>query len=176
MLKLEVNSKKLVLNLPTSVDEIPNEWLSSISETIVPAYNYSLIALISYEKLTYIANSIKRKEAMNTSVLPVFIKSGVTDSEFINSIKTGTPIVTVNSDLARAIHVNLSKNSLSPNRIISIITNDTELSRNLFNYTTPIAFVEFKLIPNCDIYGIYDNNKSIIVVDNFIQHKAEPSA
>ena len=144
------------LHLPTNLNEISPDWFKAISDKVIPADNYSLVALISFERLSLILNSSKRKETVTAGVLPLFIKSGVTDSRFINELETGTPIVTVSSVLSRAIHVNIKNNILSPTKLVAMLSNNVDIAKKvLTEYTTPVVLIEFKLIPNCDIYGIY---------------------
>ena len=42
---------------------------------------------------------------------------------------------------------------------MNIINNNVEVSKGIFTeYSVPIVIVEFKLIADCDIYGIYPKN------------------
>ena len=70
---------------------------------------------------------------------------------------------------------NVSKNSLAPAQVVNKIKDDSDIMKNLFNLTEPVCFVEFKLVPNCDIYGVYDN-APMMFIDNFVEHTTAASA
>ena len=155
-LKKDANGEpQEVLNLPVHLSEISSDWFDAVASKIIPADHYSLIALVGYEKLS----TLKASKSKSTGVLPLFIKGSGVASPFVSSIPTGTPIITVSSVLERAIHVNIKQNTLSPINLMNIINNNVEVSKGIFTeYSVPIVIVEFKLIADCDIYGIYPKN------------------
>lgn len=156
MLNLKVNGKagKFTLNLPTMFKEISNEYLDNAVKHITVAPEYSLVALIYREKLAVILNSAKQNKEMNTSVVPVFIKAGATDSKFIKSIKLGNKVIVTGSDLSIGIHVNSPMNALSIPNIVAVCEGDNNIYREAMTSTEYCHFVEFKLVPNVAIKGI----------------------
>lgn len=161
MKSLELNASfgKCEVKLPTSIDEIPNEWLSNVSSGISLAPHYSLIAIIIKDSLGLMVNTNKNKANNNVSVIPVFIKSNTQDSDFISNLKCGDKIIVSATDVSMGNHVNCTKNSLSANKIVSIIKSSKEYGKNIMFDNTPIFCVEFKIIPNSAIKAAsYETN------------------
>lgn len=156
MLNLKVNSKagKFTLNLPTMFNEVSNEYMDNAVRHIAVAPDYSLVALVYREKLAVILNSAKQNKEMNTSVVPVFIKAGATDSKFIKSIKLGNKVIITGSDLAIGIHVNSPSNALSIPNVVAVCKGDNNVYREAMIIAEYCHFVEFKLVPNSAIKGI----------------------
>lgn len=156
MLNLKVNGKagKFTLNLPTMFNEVSNEYLDNAVKHISVAPDYSLVALVYREKLAVILNSAKQNKEMNTSVVPVFIKAGTTDSKFIKSIKLGNKVIVTGSDLSIGVHVNSPSNALSISNVVAICEGDNNVYREAMTITEYCHFVEFKLVPNSAIKGI----------------------
>lgn len=156
MLNLKVNGKagEFTLNLPTMFKEVSNEYLDNAVKHITVAPEYSLVALVYREKLAVILNSAKQNKEMNTSVVPVFIKAGATDSKFIKSIKLGNKAVITGSDLSIGVHVNSPLNALSIPNVVAVCEGDNNIYREAMTSTEYCHFVEFKLVPNSAIKGI----------------------
>lgn len=176
MLKLEVNSNagKFILNLPTMFKEVTNEYMDNAVKHIAVAPEYSLIALVYREKLAVILNSAKQNKEMNTSVVPVFIKAGTTDSKFIKNIKLGNKIIVTGSDLSIGIHVNSPLNSLSIPNVVAICEGDNNVYKEAITSTQYCYFVEFKLVPNSAIKGVI--GAASMQVDPYVQRVAEAQA
>ena len=153
MKALNVNGKlgNYVLNLPTSKEEITEEWLSKVTENVTIAPNYSLIAVIFKDNLANLLNTQKKKQPTGISVIPTFLKCGKCDSEFINSLKPNTTIIISSSDISIGNHVICKRNSLSPNTILSICDGDKNIYQKVGFDNSPIYLVEFKLVPNSAI-------------------------
>lgn len=176
MLKLEVNGNagKFILNLPTMFKEVTNEYMDNAVKHIAVAPEYSLIALVYREKLAVILNSAKQNKEMNTSVVPVFIKAGTTDSKFIKNIKLGNKIIVTGSDLSIGIHVNSPLNSLSIPNVVAICEGDNNIYKEAITSTQYCHFVEFKLVPNSAIKGIISS--ASMQVDPYVQRVSEAQA
>lgn len=153
-LKVNGNAGKFTLNLPTMFKEVTNEYMDNAVKHIAVAPEYSLIALVYREKLAVVLNSAKQNKEMNTSVVPVFIKAGTTDSKFIKNIKLGNTLIVTGSDLAIGIHVNSPLNSLSIPNIVAVCEGDNNVYKEAITSTEYCHFVEFKLVPNSAIKGI----------------------
>lgn len=176
MLNLKVNGNvgKFILNLPTMFKEVTNEYMDNAVKHIAVAPEYSLIALVYREKLAVILNSAKQNKEMNTSVVPVFIKAGTTDSKFIKNIKLGNKVIVTGSDLSIGIHVNSPLNSLSIPNVVAICNGDNEVYKNAITSTEYCHFVEFKLVPNSAIKGVI--SAASMQVDPYVQRVAEAQA
>ena len=78
MIKFSTSGKNgsFEVSLPTSLSEIPNEYLYDVTKDIVIADDYSLIGICYCEALSSIlfANNAK-KGKITTGVVPIFIKA-----------------------------------------------------------------------------------------------------
>ena len=94
------------LSLPESLEEIPVDYFKECTDFVHPAPNYALVAIVYKDSLNLILTASKRKEGANVAIVPVFIKAGTTDSEFVNGLNIGDKIVVSGSDLSIGNHIN----------------------------------------------------------------------
>ena len=164
MVKFETNGKHghVFVKFPSSVEEITPEYLKGVTDEIDVADNYTLIALCHKEKLsTFIAASRNKSNQISTSVIPIIAKQGKTDSVFHTEMNVGDIILISPSQMAMGLHVNVPKNILNMNHLIKATDGDGYAHKNALKYSQYVYFLEFKLVPNCDIIGRYNktNNK-----------------
>lgn len=160
MLKFIVDGKAGIveLNLPTSLEEISNDYLKQVTEEIKLADDYSLVAVCYREKIANIILSSVKKNNITTACVPVFVKSGNTDSEYIKSIATGDKLVLSGSDIAMGFHATTPKNKITINHIVDICATDKTSYQRAAMLSDYCYFVEFKIVPNCSIHGHYSTN------------------
>lgn len=166
MITLNVKGSKhgeVTLNLPTTLNEITEEYIKSVTEHILVAPNYSLVGTIFREKLSTILLSARRKNKdAGISVIPVFIKCGNTEDSFIKNLTLKTKIVISPSDIMLGHHVTAPNNLLTINNFVEVTEGDTSLYQKTNEINKECYFIEFKLVPNCNIHGAYlDNTESI---------------
>lgn len=171
MLNFKVNGKlgEVILNLPTSINEFTDDYLKKVTESVIVADNYSLIALCHREKLAnFILAGKNNKDRINTAVVPIFVKAGkiTTSNCIINNIKTTSKLIISPSQLALGHHVNLINNTCTINKLIKYIDGDGYAYQNALKNNKEVYFLEFKIIPNCDIIGYYENEKFLDKNDN----------
>ena len=158
MLKFEVNSKNgnILMNLPTKLSEITSEYLSSVTSDVVIADNYSLIGILYKESLASVilANNRKQKN-ITTAIVPIFVKAGNTTTDYINNISCGDKIIIAPSDIAMGHHVVCPKNKITINNIISYCDGDKTAYQRALNISEACYYLEFKIVPNCNIHGNY---------------------
>ena len=158
MLKFEVNSKNgnILMNLPTKLSEITSEYLSSVTSDVVIADNYSLIGILYKESLASVilANNRKQKN-ITTAIVPIFIKAGATDTEYVKNMTCGDKIVIAPSDIAMGHHVSCPKNMITINNILEYCDGDKEAYQRAISISQPCYYLEFKIVPNCNIHGNY---------------------
>lgn len=163
MLKFEVNSKdgKILMNLPTKLSEITPEYLSSVTSDVVIADNYSLIGILYKESLASVilANNRKQKN-ITTAIVPIFVKAGTTTTAYINNINCGDKIIIAPSDIAIGHHVVCPKNKITINNIISYCEGDKTAYQRALSVSEACYYLEFKIVPNCNIHGNYKNDNS----------------
>ena len=162
---------KFELSLPESLEEIPVDYFKQCTDFVHPAPNYALVAIVYKDSLNLILTASKRKEGANVAIVPVFIKAGTTDSEFVNGLNMGDKIVVSGSDLSIGNHINSPYNKITPDNIVRVCQNaGREFYQSTLELHTPICLVEFKLVPVGAIHSKLDRTKN-----NFINpfiHKA----
>lgn len=158
--------------LPTNIKEITDEYLEAVTKHIVIAPDYSLIGVVYKDTLQMVINVAKKNKAANMNVVPIFIRSGQTDSDFINGLKINTPLVLAGSDIAMGHHINAPKNKLTINNIVALCSGDKTIYTKYLLDNTPVYFLEFKLVPNCAIHGAFLEDTSNYV-NPFVTKVAE---
>lgn len=158
MLKFEANGKYgiVLMNLPTKLSEITPEYLNDVTSNLVIADNYSLIGILYRESLASVilANNRKQKN-ITTSVIPVFVKAGTTTTDYIKNMSCGDKIVIASSDIAMGHHVVCPKNKITINNILDYCDGDKEAYQRAISISIPCYYLEFKIVPNCNIHGNY---------------------
>lgn len=152
---------KFILNLPTDFTEITPEYLLSVTEELSIAKGYSLIAIVYRERLAIILNSASKQQALNTAVIPVFVKHGETEHKFIESLSAGDKVVITGSNIARGIHIAAPNNELNIDRIVNLCKDDKNVYKEAITSREYLYFVEFKLVPDYDICGKIGDTKPI---------------
>lgn len=160
---INVNGKagEYVLHLPESLKEISKEYLEDCTKFINPAPNYALVAVVYKDNFFSLLSAITKKKATNVSVIPLFIKCGTTDCDFINSINLGDKIVVSGSDLSLGHHIDSPNNDLTPYKIVNYCDGDTKVHSDAITMKNSIYLVEFKLVPVNAIHGKLDEVKLV---------------
>lgn len=151
-------NERVIFRFPTSLKEIKTSYLKSVTNNIHVADNYSLIAIVYHETLGRIILTTKQsKKAIKAGVVPIFIKAGATDNTFIKKILTSQKLVIPSSSLMTAHHISCPENVLSLDKFVSYVERDITISaRYNNNYgNEECFFIEFKVVPNCDIISYY---------------------
>lgn len=175
MLKLDVNSKSGVyeLNLPTSLNEIEESYIAEVTNHVKIDANYTLIGVVFREKLsTLILAARKNKKNSDISVIPVFVKSGKTDNELINSLNIRDKLIISPSDIMMGYHISAPNNLLTINNFLDIIEGDINVYNKAMSIQDYCYFIEFKLVPNCNIHGAYNQPEVAEFVNPFVKKLA----
>ena len=155
MKTFKVNGKNgsYAINLPQSLEELGTEYLSKCTDFINPAPNYAVVAVVYKDLLSLVLTVAKKKNPVNAAVIPVFVKAGDSDSEFIKSIKLGDRVVVSGSDLSIGHHIKSPYNKITPSNIMIICDGDKDIYRDSMTMKEPVCFVEFKLVPISAIHA-----------------------
>lgn len=160
-----INSRmKFNFHFPTNLSEIDADYLKAVTENVNVADHHTLIGIVYHEKLFDIIVSRKRNQkGLTAGVVPIFIKAGKTDSEFIQSAECKDKLIIPSTSLSLAHHVVAPQNVLSLDYFIRAIDRDNTLAKRYDNNygNEQCFFVEFKLIPNNEIKGIYKEDKDV---------------
>lgn len=171
MLTLDVNSKRGVykLNLPTSLNEIDESYIAEVTDHVKVDANYTLIGVVFRERLsTLILAARKNKKNSDVGVIPVFVKAGKTDSDLINSLNIRDKVIISPSEIMTGYHISAPNNLLTINTILDILEGDINTYNKLIGNQEMCYFIEFKLVPNCNIHGAYKQPKVAEFVSPFV--------
>ena len=103
----------------------------------------------------------------------VFVKAGKTNSELINGLKVRDKLLISASDIMMGYHVSAPNNLLTINTILELIEGDITTYNKLIGSNEYCYFIEFKLVPNCNIHGAYEQSKVAEFVNPFVTKIAD---
>lgn len=154
MVDLKVNYLGLnqTFRMPTSMSEVDMNVISNYVNHVNVSKDYALIAVVFKERPISIVSLSKQNKNASVSGVAVMIKSN-TDNEFINSIKLGEALVISPSDIAIGHHVNSPANVLTPGFLLNLLRTNVDLNKKLMAVKIPTYFVDFKIVPVCNIHG-----------------------
>lgn len=154
MVDLKVNyvGRNQTYRLPTSMSEINMDVLKDCVSHIRVAKDYALVAVIFKERPITIVSVSKQNKNASVSGVAVMIKSN-TDDVFIDNIKLGETLVISPSDISMGHHVNSPKNVLTPGFLLNLLQTNVDLNKKLMAVAVPTYFVDFKIVPVCNIHG-----------------------
>ena len=154
MVDLKVNYLGLnqTFRMPTSMSEIDMNVIADYVKHVNVSKNYALIAVVFKERPITIVSVSKQNKNASVSGVAVMIKSN-TDDEFIKDIKLGETIIISPSDIAIGHHVNSPANVLTPGFLLNLLQTNADLNRKLMAVKVPTYFVDFKIVPVCNIHG-----------------------
>lgn len=158
-LKVNYSGAQFELNLPTKINEITNEYLLKVTEHIHVAPDYSLIALVFKERPITIVSAVKQGKNATVNGVALMVKTAVTsDNSFVPNIVCGTQLIMSASDIAMGHHVNAANNTLNPNMLLKLLNDNNDLNKKCMDIMVPTYFVDFKVVPNCNIHGTILNS------------------
>lgn len=179
MIKFSTSGKNgsFEISLPTNLSEIPNEYIYDVTKDIEIADDYSLICLCYCEALSSVifANNTK-KGKITTSVVPIFVKHGATDNTYIRSIDCGDKLVIAPSDIAMGHHVVAPDNKITIDNILYCTDGDSKIYQEALKFNKPCYFLEFKLVPNCNIHASYKSSTKNTKAANLFVNKTAVGA
>lgn len=154
MVDLKVNYLGLnqTLSMPTSVSEVNMNVIADYVKHVNVSKHYALIAVVFKERPITIVSVSKQNKNASVSGVAVMIKSN-TDDEFIKDIKLGETIIISPSDIAIGHHVNSPANVLTPGFLLNLLQTNADLNKKLMAIKVPTCFVDFKIVPVCNIHG-----------------------
>lgn len=154
-LNVKVGVKDVVLNLPTSINEITIDYLNAVTKEVKIEKHYALVALCINEKLNIMCDAKKK----NVDVKGVAILVNLNDPNKNMNCIAGEKLIISPTDLMMGNEVACKNNVLSPSKVISTITSDKSLISSIFSHTETVYLVSFKLVPLSSIHGSYSNDE-----------------
>ena len=154
MVDLKVNYLGLnqTFRMPTSMSEVNMNVIADYVNHVNVSKDYALIAVVFKERPITIVSVSRQNKNASVSGVAVMIKSN-TDNEFINTIKLGESLVISPSDIAIGHHVNSPANVLTPGFLLNLLQTNADLNKKLMAVNVPTYFVDFKIVPVCNIHG-----------------------
>lgn len=154
MVDLKVNYLGLnqTFRMPTSMSEINMNVIADYVNHVNVGNDYALIAVVFKERPITIVSVSKQNKNASVSGVAVMIKSN-TNNEFIKGIKLGETIVISPSDISMGHHVNSPANVLTPGFLLNLLQTNADLNKKLMAVNVPTYFVDFKIVPVCNIHG-----------------------
>lgn len=166
MLKIKSNLKNYGIIVPTSINEINEEYFDNLLKDVEVAEHYSLVAICYKDKLFNCAMSTKNKSDINVDITPIIAKS--------NKYKTcDRPIIDAMS-ISRGTHFYVPNNINSFASVGNYCVEDKDLYMAVVNGSyfkkgeesnieaknnaPDCYFIEYKVIPNCDIKAVYSKD------------------
>lgn len=162
-LKINGNHGRFTINLPESLREISVDYLKECTDFVQCAPNYALVGIVYKDSLALVLSSAKKNKPAQIAIVPVFIKCGETDSDFIKSFNTGDRCVIAASDLSIGHHIKSPYNKITPDNIVTICEGDKNIYSESIIMQTPVCFLEFKLVPINAIHAKLDDTKNAFV-------------
>ena len=162
------------MNLPTSLNEITEDYLRGVTNHICIAPYHCIVALVYRCKLPEIISTARKKKDLATAVVPLFVNANVTLSaspetvDMFVSIKTGDKLVIAGTDLERGYQLTCPKNFITIDNIVRIYNSDNNFAKGVMTDQNYYYFIDFKLVPINDIKGFYSRDKEDTFVNPFI--------
>lgn len=151
-LEVNVGDKKIVLNLPESINEVNLDYLKAVTKEVIIEQNYALVALCVSDKLSVLLNTKQRE--VNVKGISILVDAN--DPNNVLKSKSGDKLICSPTDLMRGYEVTAVRNILSPGKVAAFVKNDPTLTKTVFTTNTETVWlVTFKLIPLHDIHGSY---------------------
>lgn len=159
MFKLSTNGKNgsFEIELPTTLKEVSTEVVYKATENVKIAPNYVLIGLVYRENLSSLILTSKQNSKATLAVVPIFIKAGENSSGFINKLYTGNRLIISGSQLALGYHVGVKDNPYSITETLRKVEGDVSVYQDATKFSHEVMFLEFKIVPVCDIVGAYSD-------------------
>ena len=162
------------MNLPTSLNEITEDYLNGVTNHIRIAPYHCIVALVYRCKLPEIISTARKKKDLATAIVPLFVSANPTvnsEKETINmfaAMKTGDKLIIAGTDLERGYHLTCPKNFITIDNVVRIYNSDSNFAKGVMMDQNYYYFVDFKLVPINDIKGFYSREKDDSFVNPFI--------
>ena len=174
MKTFKINGKlgEFDVSLPEELSEISEDYLKSCTDFIHPDKYYALVGIVYKDTLNLILTSARKQKPAQVNIVPIFIKAGECESDFIKNLKLGDRIVISPSDLSLGHHIKSPYNKITPDYIVDICEGDKNITGTLWStIQNPVCFLEFKLVPITAIHAVLD--KTPYKFDNPFIHKVQ---
>lgn len=177
MIRIKSDLKPYAVEVPTAISEIDETYFKWLLQDIQLAKNYAIIAVCYKDRLFSILSDFKNNNNGMRQVVPIIAKINCDVDDNPTAIVENIAVID-GSALERGTHLILPNNSISFASLCNYCLNDSNLAKAImsgafFNdgkatgaheakMSAPdVYFVEFKIVPICDIKASYDKNANI---------------
>ena len=161
------------LRLPTKLSEITSDYLKAVTDDIVIAPYYAVIATVYRCKLPEVISSNKKSRAMAVAIVPLFVKANLNGEveagtiALFNQLEAADRIIIAGSEIERGYQLSTPKNVITLDNVIKIYNHDNNFAKGVMADQTQYYFVDFKLVPITDIKGKYLMSNPVDFVNPF---------
>ena len=166
--------KEFTFRLPTKITEITSDYLKAVTDDIVIAPYYAVVASIYRVKLPEVISTNKKSRSMAISIVPVFVKAnldGVVEEgtkQLFEQINPADRIIIAGSNIERGYQLSTPKNLITMDTVVKIYNNDNKFAKEVMIDQNYYFFADFKLVSITDIKGKYNINNSSDFVNPFV--------
>ena len=150
------------IKLPTKINEISGDYLKAVTDDIVIAPYYAVIATVYRAKLPEVISSNKKSKAMAVAIVPLFVKANLNGNieegtvGLFNQLESSDRIIIAGTDIERGYQLSTPKNMITIDNIIRIYNHDNNFAKEVMIDQNYYFFVDFKMVPITDIKGKYN--------------------
>lgn len=176
MIRIKSDLKPYAIEVPTAISEIDERYFKALLNDVKIANNYAIIAICYKDRLFSILSDFKSGNNGTKEVVPIIAK--IQDNESKVPFAVGDLAVVDTSSLERGTHLSLRNNAICFGAICEYCLSDSELSKAIMNGSffnggkslgaheakmaaPDVFFVEFKIVPLCDIKASYSRDANI---------------
>lgn len=163
-----------IFKLPTKISEITGDYLKAVTDNIVIAPYYAVIASVYRAKLPEVISSNKKSRSMAVSITPLFVKANIPREtekptyDMMANIKTADRIIIAGTDIERGYQLSTPLNMITLENVIKIYNHDNDFAKEVMIDQNYYFFIDFKLVPITDIKGKYNMSNSADFVNPFV--------
>lgn len=160
--------------LPTKISEITGDYLKAVTDDIVIAPYYAVIAAIYRAKLPEVISTNKKSQAMAVAIVPVFVKANLNGTieegtkALFDEFKPADRIIIAGTDIERGYQLSTPKNMITMENIIKIYNHDNAFAKEVMIDQNYYFFVDFKMVPITDIKGKYNMSNPANFINPFV--------
>lgn len=160
--------------LPTKISEITGDYLKAVTDHIVIAPYYAIIASVYRAKLPEVISSNKKSKGMAVSITPLFVKANVpleTEKptlDMLAGIEASDRIIIAGTDIERGYQLSTPLNMITLENVIKIYNHDNNFAKDVMIDQNYYFFVDFKMVPITDIKGKYNLSNTSEFINPFV--------
>ena len=150
------------IKLPTKINEISGDYLKAVTDDIVIAPYYAVIATVYRAKLPEVISSNKKSKAMAVAIVPLFVKANLNGNieegtvGLFNQLESSDRIIIAGTDIERGYQLSTPLNMITLENVIKIYNHDNGFAKEVMIDQNYYFFVDFKMVPITDIKGKYN--------------------